>query len=159
MTESLTKLAVIALLTVFISGCALFGRKPEPPRPPEVSVIVEEVRFEIYQPLLPNPLRLEDVRFHVITKNNLTDKIAEIERLLGGDFVVFAITPKDYENMAGNIQELRRYIRQLLKIEEYYVWATNPPADVTTEEWRRATRTRADELRNELRQIEQSPNE
>ena len=37
----------------------------------------------------------------------------------GGTFI-FGMTPQDYENMAFNLQELRRYIRQQKEIIIYY---------------------------------------
>ena len=42
----------------------------------------------------------------------------------GGTFVIFGMTPQDYENMAFNLQELRRYIRQQKEIIIYYRDAT-----------------------------------
>ena len=41
-----------------------------------------------------------------------------------GNFVIFGMTPQDYENMAYNLQELRRYIRQQKEIIIYYRDAT-----------------------------------
>lgn len=38
----------------------------------------------------------------------------------GGDILFVATTVKDYELMAGNIQELRRYIRELGEVIVYY---------------------------------------
>lgn len=57
---------------------------------------------------------------------NLQQKIAEVELLLDGDFVIFAITPDGYERMAANLQEIKRYINQQKEIIYYYREATKP---------------------------------
>ena len=44
-----------------------------------------------------------------------------------------ALTPKGYENMAYNLQEIRRFIRQQKEIILYYRKATN--ASDEAEEW------------------------
>ena len=53
-------------------------------------------------------------------------KVAEIELMLDGDFVIFAITTEGYERMAANLQEIKRYINQQKEIIYYYREATAP---------------------------------
>ena len=109
-----------------LAGCQLFAR-PQPYVPPEpVKVITVEIQPEIYQPPLPQSVKLEDIRWIVITNDNLQEKIAELEKITGNDFVVFAITPHDYENLAYNLQEIRRYVRQLNEVVVYYRSVTKP---------------------------------
>lgn len=57
---------------------------------------------------------------------NLQQKIAEVETMLDGNFVVMAITPDGYEKMAANLQEIKRYINQQKEIIFYYREATKP---------------------------------
>ena len=57
---------------------------------------------------------------------NLQQKIAEVETMLSGEFVVLAITPVGYERMAANLQEIKRYINQQKDIILYYREATAP---------------------------------
>jgi len=57
---------------------------------------------------------------------NLEQKIAEVETMLDGGFVVLAITPVGYEKMAANLQDIRRYINQQKEIIFYYREATKP---------------------------------
>lgn len=130
-------LAKISLVfsVVLLSGCATlgFGSKPIPYVPPqEVKVITETVTLDIYQPPLPQEIRMEDVEFFVLTDRNFEEKKAEVEKLLGGDFVIIGFTPQAYENLSFNLQELRRYIRQQKEIILYYREATKKkeePAD------------------------------
>lgn len=116
----ISKYMIAFLTVVFLSGCQLLS-SPQPYEPPEpVKIITVEVQPEIYQPPFPQPVRLEDVRWFVITQDNLQEKISEIEKLTGGNLVIYAITPHDYENFAHNFQEVRRYIRQLQNDVIYY---------------------------------------
>ena len=44
----------------------------------------------------------------------------EVKKKNSGDVVFFAITTEDYELMAYNMQELRRYIREVQEVVVYY---------------------------------------
>lgn len=46
--------------------------------------------------------------------------IEDIKIATGGDILFVASTVKDYELMSGNVQELRRYIRELGEVIVYY---------------------------------------
>ena len=126
-------IALVSAFTIALSsGCSLLPTVDFTP-PPPVKVITEEVKIDIYQPPLPNEIGLENVEWFVITKNNWDESVAKVENLLGGDFVVMALTPKGYENMAYNLQEIRRYIRQQKEIILYYRNATEAADE--SDEW------------------------
>lgn len=101
--------------------------EPEPVKP--IEVITVPAPFTIYHPPLPQEIVLEDVQWHVITFENLEEKIKELEKLQSIGFVVFAITPQSYENLSYNMQELRRYIRQQNNIIVYYRNIDTVPKD------------------------------
>ena len=188
-------LAMIGGLVAFLSACSSVPQGPTPL--PPVKVITETVQLEIYQPPLPQEIRMQDVQWHVLTNTpckpatgenrnpkyytteqyqseeyvkedgttatravrdadgnrvpnpvlvdkhgdeimvcgNLEKKIAEIEKELGGDFVIMAITPKGYENMAYNLQEIKRYINQQKEIILYYREATSVDGNDEKEDW------------------------
>lgn len=125
-------------LSLVLSGCGIFSfmRKPEPPEP-EVQIVTKTIPLRIYQPPLPNEIRLENVKFFVITKDNLDEQISRVESILGDDFVVFALTPQSYENMAYNLQEIRRYVLQQKEIILYYREATKSEEGSTAQDWLR----------------------
>lgn len=125
---------LLSLITISLVGCSSMGAR-EPRQIPEVKVITEEVRTEIYHPPLPQEVRLEDINWMVITRDNLEEQIIKAEKLLGGDFVVFAVIPTDYENFAWDVQELRRFIRQQKEIILYYREATGAGDNDEPEEW------------------------
>jgi hypothetical protein len=66
---------------------------------------------------------------------NMEQKIAEVEKRLGGDFVLMGMTPKGYENMAANLQDIKRYIKQQKEIILYYREATGAESNDDKEDW------------------------
>ena len=69
-----TTLIASALTIVLSSGCSVLPKVDFTP-PPPVKVITEEVKMEIYQPPLPQEIKMEDVNWFVITKNNYEESI------------------------------------------------------------------------------------
>jgi len=115
-------LSSVALLT--LGGCSMLQPEPLPTPEPIIKTVTEYKTLEIYQPQLPKQIDLQDVEFFVVTEKNLEEQVARIRKMQDGNFVIFAMTPQDYENMAFNLQELRRYIRQQKEIIIYYRDAT-----------------------------------
>ncbi len=52
--------------------------------------------------------------------NSLDKFLDEVKKANSGDVVFFAISVEDYELMAFNMQELRRYIREVQEVVIYY---------------------------------------
>jgi hypothetical protein len=127
-----TILATSCLTILLSSGCSVLPKIDFTP-PPPVQVITTEVKLDIYQPPLPQEISMQDVTWFVITKENYEEAVERVEELLGGDFVVIALTPTGYESMAYNLQEIRRFIRQQKEIILYYRAATDAADDA--EEW------------------------
>ena len=116
--------AISFLTILFLSGCSFMQTDPLPTPEPVIKTVTEYKTLDIYQPQLPRKIDLQDVEFFVVTEKNLEEQIARIGKMQGGTFVIFGMTPQDYENMAFNLQELRRYIRQQKEIIIYYRDAT-----------------------------------
>ena len=73
----------------------------------------------------PKPINLTDTRLYVVNEENLEEFLKEFEDVNGSvAFVAFSV--KDYENLALNIAELRRYIKQQGEIILYYEEAVKP---------------------------------
>jgi len=77
---------------------------------------------------------------------NLQQKIAEIETMLDGEFVVLAVTPVGYEKLAANLQEIKRYINQQKDIIYYYRETTAPKG---VEGWKKENEERQQNQREE----------
>ena len=75
----------------------------------------------------PKPIRLVDTRIYVVNKDNFEEFVKEFQET-NGELVYVALSIKDYENLALNIGELRRYLNQQTEIIVYYEKAVSPEA-------------------------------
>ena len=94
--------------------------------PREVKIITKPVEIEIFQPDLPDAIELERPKWYVVNRENLEEFLVELERIQSASPVFFAFTPQDYEKMAYNLQEVRRYILQAKEVIVYYQRVTQP---------------------------------
>lgn len=120
----------LLLLSSFLTGCGLFS-KPEP------IVLTETVYIKVEVPIKerPKPLQLQEITFEVVSAKNIDEFLFEnAER--NGTVVFIAMDVRDYENLALNTAELRRYIKQQLALIEYYEAKARESKNVseTTEE-------------------------
>jgi hypothetical protein len=94
----------------------------------EEKIIVQTdiIQTEIPTQARPKGVSLSNVRFYVVTKENLNDFLKNFEKE-NDDTVFYAMSVKDYEKMALNIAELRRYINQQDKLILYYEKAVKKP--------------------------------
>ena len=67
----------------------------------------------------PKPLQLNDTRVFVVTKDNFEEFKKEFTNIYG-DLAFVALSMKDYENLALNIADIRRYLNQQEEIIVYY---------------------------------------
>ena len=85
----------------------------------------------IVQPIMPREIDLKEVRWLTITPDHFEEQFKLIEEQ-EGDLVLLAMTIPDYEVMAYNMQELKRYITELKDVVVYYREVTT--ADLNTQE-------------------------
>ena len=78
----------------------------------------------------PKPVQLNDVRVYVVNAKILDDFLAEFKQR-HGEVAFVALSMQDYENLALNIADMRRFINQQTQIIVYYEDAVNPNADDT----------------------------
>ena len=107
-----------------LGGCALLGSDPK-----EVEIRTVSVEKEVYQPPRPAGTNLLVPKFYVVTEDNLDEFLAEIRRLQDAMPTFFAFTPKGYEAMSFNVQELRRLILEYKNLVEYYETNTKASKD------------------------------
>ena len=79
----------------------------------------------------PKPIDLVDTRVYVVNEENLEAFIAEF-KAENGDLAFVGLSVKDYENLALNVSELRRFIKQQKEIIIYYETSMKPDANPTT---------------------------
>ena len=107
------KVSAVSLMTLMmVSNCSLL-----PTRTLEVKA--KPIERTIVQPIMPREIDLKTVRWLTITPENFEEQFKVIEDQ-EGELVFLAMTIPDYELMAYNMQELKRYITELKDVVVYY---------------------------------------
>lgn len=78
--------------------------------------------------MLPREIDLKEPYWYVVSEANLDEFLARVEKDQG-QVVFFAMTVPDYELMAYNMQELKRYVRELKEVVIYYRKVTTNETD------------------------------
>ena len=86
-----------------------------------------EVERKIPTPNRPRPVALSNLHFYVVTEDTFA---AFKQRFVkqNGDFLFYAISVRDYEGLALNMAELKRFMQQQKQIIIYYEKAVAPTA-------------------------------
>jgi len=113
------KLAGLLMVLTIISSCSLF------PSRQQVEIISKPIERSIAQPVMPREISLNDPYWYVVSDKNLDEFLARIEKD-SGNVVFLAMSVPDYELMAYNTQELKRYISELQEVVVYYRKVTTP---------------------------------
>lgn len=117
----LTRLKMIAILMSLLllqSSCALMTK---PPR--EVEIKTVPIQIKINHPTLPRPIDMKEPQWYVVSEKNLDEFLAKVEKESNA-LVFFAMSPGDYELMAYNLQEIKRYVKELKEVVIYYKTVT-----------------------------------
>lgn len=131
MYSGLLKKTLLISTLLIISGCSslggfnLFAKKEEPPKPIPVEIKTVEVQIPITHPVMPRAIQLRDPQWYVVSDQNVDTFMEDIKKRHEGQLVFIAMSVGDYELMAYNMQELRRYINQLKEVVIYYRTVTD----------------------------------
>ena len=68
---------------------------------------------------MPREIDLKDPHWYVVSSKNLDEVLEQIEKDQG-QVVFVAMSISDYELMAYNMQELKRYINEVKEVVVYY---------------------------------------
>ena len=104
---------------MMVSSCSLVPTKKE------VEITTKAIERTIIQPVMPREIDLKEPYWYVVSDKNIDEFLARIEKDQG-QVVFFAMTVPDYELMAYNVQELKRYINELKEVVVYYRKVTTP---------------------------------
>lgn len=113
-----TVVTLIVLMTVY--SCGLIPKK--------VDVVSKPIERTIAQPILPRGLDLKEPYWYVVSEKNIEEFLQRVEKEEGA-VVFFAMSVPDYELMAYNMQELKRYIKELKEVVVYYRTVTTKPGE------------------------------
>ena len=111
---------LLLLLVVASSGCSLVGNKPYTPEVKAVEVVTITKPAAVYHPPLPNKVNTKPVEWTVLTPAIMSEYLTDLEKGEAPTNVYYGISPTGYENLSVNMSELKRYIRQVLSIVDYY---------------------------------------
>jgi arginine/lysine/ornithine decarboxylase len=97
---------------MMVCSCSLIPTK-------QIEVTAKPLERTIVQPIMPREIDLKEVMWLTITPENFEEQFALIENQ-EGELVFLAMTVPDYEVMAYNMQEIKRYITELKDVVVYY---------------------------------------
>ena len=108
-------LALFLLLPILLlsSGCSLW------PSLKEISVQTVEAKRIIPLQNSPRPVDMNNMHFWVVTEQNYEEFKTKFSKK-NGSFLFYSISVRDYENLALNMAEIKRYIEQQKEIIIYY---------------------------------------
>lgn len=84
-----------------------------------LQVTSKPLERSIVQPIMPREIDLQQPQWIAITPDNWEEQLAKIEEQ-EGELIFLAMTIPDYEVMAYNMQEIKRYITELKDVVVYY---------------------------------------
>jgi len=114
-------LKVLSLLPLclIISNCSSW------PKLKQIEIKTVQVDRVIPTQNRPRPLNMNNIKFYVVTSENFEDFKKRYEKD-NGTFLFYALSVRDYETLAINMAEIKRYIEQQKQIIIYYEKAVAP---------------------------------
>ena len=114
------KVSSLLLLSLIISSCSSWN--------PLKTIEVKTVEVERNVPLQnrPRQLDLADIHWYVVTEENFAEFKKRFLKENGDPLVAYVISVKDYETLAIDMAEIKRYIDQQKQIIIYYEKALSP---------------------------------
>ena len=115
MENKMKNIILLSLLAVFLTSC---GSSVQ-----EIQVTTVEVSKTPLNLPSPDPLKLQNVEWIVITKDN-ANEIFERIKSAGGEYALFAVEDTGYEKLQINFTDIRNKLAEqrqlLLAYREYY---------------------------------------
>ena len=115
-------LLVFPLIAILLlsSGCSYFKNPLK-----QIEIKTVEVERVIPTQNRPRPIRLNDIYFYVVTEQNFEEFKNRFVKE-NGDLVGYVLSVRDYETLALNMADIKRYILQQKEIIIYYEKAVEP---------------------------------
>ena len=109
----LSPLILVVMTTLFLTGCSSLEKEPE------LKVVTKIEKTTVPVVARPKPVQLNDVKVHVVNEENYDEFVKKFKEE-NGQLAYVALSMRDYENLALNVAELRRFINQQINIIVYY---------------------------------------
>ena len=109
----------LLLLLLLLSSCSTWGKLTR--------IEVQTIEVERQIPIQNRAVRLElnNIKWFVVTDQNF-EEFKEKYIKQNGEFLFFALSVRDYETLALNMADIKRYIKQQKQIIIYYEKALSP---------------------------------
>ena len=117
--KTLLSLSLLIPTLLLSSGCSSWRSV----LPVEVKTVEVERKIPIQN--RPSPVRLNNIHFYVVTEQNF-EKFKNKFIKENGDLVGYVLSVRDYETLALNMAEIKRYLQQQKEIIIYYEKAVTP---------------------------------
>jgi ABC-type glycerol-3-phosphate transport system substrate-binding protein len=115
------KVSSLLLLTLVLSSCSSW------PKLTQIEVQTVEVERNIPIQNRPQPITMNTtMKWWVVTEENFKEFIEKFQKENGDPLVAYVLSVRDYETLALNMAEIRRYIEQQKEIIIYYEEAAKP---------------------------------
>ena len=115
------KVSSLLLLTLVLSSCGSW------PKLTQIEVQTVEVERNIPVQNRPQPIRMNtNMKWWVVTEENFKEFKKKFQKENGDPLVAYVLSVKDYETLALNMAEIKRYIEQQKEIIIYYEEAVKP---------------------------------
>ena len=113
------KVSSLLLLSLLLSSCSSW------PKLTQIEVQTVEVERNIPIQNRPRQLDMSSIKWYVVTEENFEEfKKRFVDE--NGDLVGYVLSVRDYESLAINMAEIKRYIEQQKQIIIYYEEAVKP---------------------------------
>ena len=107
-----------------LSGCStlgnLFSSPPEVPQVAPVEIVTITEPAPMYHPTLPEGVNPAEIEWTVLNPSVMREYIENYDAGDAPAVAYYGLTSQAYENLANNLADIRRYIRQTLNIIKYY---------------------------------------
>jgi len=115
------KVSSLLLLSLILSSCGSW------PKLTQIEVQTVEVERNIPVQNRPQPIRMNTtMKWWVVTEENFKEFKEKFQKENGDPLVAYVLSVKDYETLALNMAEIKRYIQQQKEIIIYYEEAVKP---------------------------------
>lgn len=115
------KVSSLLLLTLVLSSCSSW------PQLKQIEVKTVEVERNVPIQNRPQPIRMNTtMKWWVVTEENFAEFKEKFQKENGDPLVAYVLSVRDYETLALNMAEIRRYIEQQKEIIIYYEEAVKP---------------------------------
>jgi hypothetical protein len=107
-------------MSLLLSSCSTWDKLTK------IEVQTVEVERNVPIQNRPRQLQLSDIYWYVVTESNFVEFKKKFIKENGDPLVAYVISVKDYETLAIDMAEIKRYISQQKQIIIYYEKALKP---------------------------------